>query len=121
MDKQKLAEKIAKKTGHDPETVLSLLAAFVEEVALSLESGEPVDFKGFGCFAVKSIPPWQGHNPETGQIVSLPSKEVPYFQSHSPLRARMNGGRDWKVSRNASKEREAARKQPPVNDETGKQ
>ncbi|MEG3641074.1 HU family DNA-binding protein [Magnetococcus sp. PR-3] len=96
MDLQGLIKQIARKRNLEPEQVAEIIADLLSNVEDCLGRSEPVLFPEFGQFAIKKIPPWLGRHPDTGQMMKLPGKNVPYFKSDTELRKRLNGGRDWK-------------------------
>lgn len=55
-----------------------------------LASGDRVELRGFGAFSVRERAARQGRNPRTGEAVSVPSKQVPFFKSGKELRERIN-------------------------------
>ncbi|OSM05349.1 putative histone family protein DNA-binding protein [Magnetofaba australis IT-1] len=96
MDAERLIEQIAEQQGVDYKTASALIASLLESIAEQLAAGERICFEGFGEFAIKRIPPWLGPHPDTREMVTLPGRNVPYFQSDPALRKRMNDGVDWK-------------------------
>ncbi|MEI6459231.1 MAG: integration host factor subunit beta [Pseudomonadota bacterium] len=58
----------------------------------SLATGERIEIRGFGSFALHFRPARQGRNPKTGEAVSLQGKYVPHFKPGKDLRERVNDG-----------------------------
>ena len=54
--------------------------------------GERVELRGFGAFTVKRRNARIGHNPRTGETVSVKEKTVPFFKAGNELRGRLNRG-----------------------------
>ena len=53
MTKAEIVAKIAKETGLDKETVLTVVEQFMLKVKDSLVDGQPVFLRGFGSFIIK--------------------------------------------------------------------
>ena len=52
----------------------------------SLANDDKVELRGFGSFSTRKRRPRQGRNPKTGEIVSVPSKQVPFFKAGKDLK-----------------------------------
>jgi integration host factor subunit beta len=63
--------------------------AILEQMALTLASGERIEVRGFGSFSLHYRPPRIGRNPKSGEPVSLPAKFVPHFKPGKDLRERV--------------------------------
>jgi integration host factor subunit beta len=66
-------------------------ADLIAELA-ALARGERVELRGFGAFTVKRRNARIGHNPRTGETVSVQEKTVPFFKAGNELRGRLNRG-----------------------------
>lgn len=66
-------------------TVAEILGA----IATTLETGNRVEIRGFGSFALNYRPPRTGRNPKTGEKVAVPGKYVPHFKAGKELRERV--------------------------------
>ena len=73
----------------------------IEQMSLSLASGERIEIRGFGSFSLHYRAPRIGRNPKTGESVGLSGKYVPHFKPGKELRDRVN----------AALERESARRE----------
>lgn len=62
----------------------------LEQMSESLASGERIEIRGFGSFALHHRPPRIGRNPRTGEPVSLPGKYVPHFKPGKEMRERVD-------------------------------
>ena len=51
-----------------------------------------MELRGFGAFAVKRRNAHLGHNPRTGEAVSVKEKTVPFFKTGRGLRDQLNRG-----------------------------
>jgi integration host factor subunit beta len=52
--------------------------------------GARVELRRFGAFTVKRRDAHIGHNPRTGEEVSVDAKTMPFFKAGRQLRARLN-------------------------------
>ena len=62
------------------------LSALMESVTEALKNGEKVVLPGFGMFAVKTRPASQGHNPITGERITIPERKLPAFKAGKTLK-----------------------------------
>lgn len=91
MTKSELIDKLALRQTHlthkDVELAVKLL---LESVSDALATGDRIEIRGFGSFAVHERPARVGRNPKTGESVSIPRKRVPHFKPGKELRERVN-------------------------------
>jgi integration host factor subunit alpha len=57
----------------------------------TLESGEEVKISGFGKFEVKTKNERRGRNPQTGEYLTIDSRQVVTFRPSAMLKDKMNG------------------------------
>ncbi|OKQ03282.1 integration host factor subunit alpha [Haemophilus influenzae] len=62
---------------------------FLEEIRLSLESGQDVKLSGFGNFELRDKSSRPGRNPKTGDVVPVSARRVVTFKPGQKLRARV--------------------------------
>jgi len=62
----------------------------LEYVSQSLATGERIEIRGFGSFALNYRPPRVGRNPKSGEKVEVPEKWVPHFKAGKELRERVD-------------------------------
>jgi integration host factor subunit beta len=62
----------------------------IEQMSLTLASGERIEIRGFGSFSLHYRAPRIGRNPKTGESVGLSGKYVPHFKTGKELRDRVN-------------------------------
>lgn len=93
MIKSELIFRLAEANPHlyqrDVERIVSTI---FDEIAAALSRGDRVELRGFGAFSVKQRPARVGRNPRTGDAVSVPAKNVPFFKTGKELRERLNTG-----------------------------
>ena len=91
MTKSELILRLAEANPHlfqrDVERIVSTI---FNEISAALESGDRVELRGFGAFAVKKRDSRVGRNPRTGAAVQVESKYVPFFKTGKQLRDRLN-------------------------------
>jgi integration host factor subunit beta len=69
-----------------------IVATIIDQITGALARGERVELRGFGTFTVKQRNARPGHNPRTGEPVSIAEKTVPFFKAGKELRDRLNRG-----------------------------
>ncbi|MEM6762182.1 MAG: integration host factor subunit alpha [Pseudomonadota bacterium] len=67
-----------------------LLDQILEEVATSLERGEPVRLSSFGTFEVRDKNERVGRNPKTGEEVPIDARRVVTFRPSDVLKTFIN-------------------------------
>lgn len=91
MTKSELIDVIAKEQSHLAYRDIELaVKCMLEQMSLTLSSGERIEIRGFGSFSLHYRPPRQGRNPKTGSSVVLSGKHVPHFKPGKELRDRVN-------------------------------
>lgn len=89
MTKADLVEKIAvtvNLTKKETEVVIDTMFDGIAKALASSNDGK-VELRGFGSFRVRRRGARQGRNPQTGAMVSVPAKKVPYFKPGKELKA----------------------------------
>ena len=66
------------------------MKSLIEQMSLSLSTGNRIEIRGFGSFSLHYRPPRMGRNPKTGEAVALAAKYVPHFKPGKELRERVN-------------------------------
>jgi integration host factor subunit beta len=69
---------------------LIVLAVF-DHIVNALAHGQRVELRGFGSFTMRQRKARTGHNPRTGEAVSVTAKAVPHFKAGRELLRRLNG------------------------------
>ncbi len=80
MNKAELIEKVAGEVGLTKKDVNNVVDAVTSAITDSLACGEKVTLVGFGTFRVQKRKARQGVNPQTGEKISIPAKDVPKFR-----------------------------------------
>jgi len=66
------------------------VAAILNGISDELAKGGRAEIRGFGSFRLNICPPRIGHNPKTGERVSVPAKAKPNFKPGVDLKRRVN-------------------------------
>jgi integration host factor subunit beta len=69
-----------------------IVTTIFDQITDALARGGRVELRGFGTFTVKQRNARPGHNPRTGEPVSIPEKTVPFFKAGNMPRDRLNRG-----------------------------
>ena len=83
----KLAERFPQLLGKDAELAVKVI---LDSMATTLTSGDRIEIRGFGSFALNYRPPRMGRNPKSGDTVQVPAKYVPHFKAGKELRERVD-------------------------------
>ena len=86
MNKAELVEKVAGEVGLTKKDVNNVVDAVTSAITDSLAGGEKVTLVGFGTFQVQKRKARQGVNPQTGDKISIPAKDVPKFKAGRSFR-----------------------------------
>jgi integration host factor subunit beta len=70
--------------------VTLIVTTIFDQITDALAGGGRVELRGFGAFAVKRRNARIGHNPRTGELVSVPEKPMLFFKAGKQLRYRLN-------------------------------
>ena len=90
MTKAELVEMISGETGISKKDTGIIVNMILENIGAALTDGDKVELRGFGSFKVKSRRSRVARNPRTGDSVSVPAKQVPYFKASNELKGRLN-------------------------------
>jgi integration host factor subunit beta len=89
--KSELIESLARQQSHLAMKDVELaVKCIIEQMNQALSTGERIEIRGFGSFALHVRPPRIGRNPKTGETVSLLEKHVPHFKPGKELRDRVD-------------------------------
>ena len=80
MTKADIVSEIAKTTGIDKPTVISVLEQFMSVVKGSLAHGENVYLRGFGSFIVKTRAEKTARNISKNTTLVIPAHNIPAFK-----------------------------------------
>ena len=83
----RLAERYPQLVAKDADYVVKTL---LDAMADALATGQRIEIRGFGSFALNILPPRTGRNPKSGDKVMVPEKRVPHFKPGKELRERVD-------------------------------
>ncbi|RLE06773.1 DNA-binding protein [Candidatus Aerophobetes bacterium] len=86
MNKAELVDEVANEVGLTKKDVGNVIDAITSAITDSLARKEKVTLVGFGTFLVQRRKTRQGVNPQTGEKISIPAKDVPKFKPGKALR-----------------------------------
>ena len=91
MTKSDLIERLSSSQQHlAAKDVEAAVREILECMAATLESGNRIEIRGFGSFALHHREPRLGRNPKTGKSVDVAAKAVPHFKPGKALRDAVN-------------------------------
>lgn len=80
MTKADIVNKISDKLGIEKGDVQATVEAVMEEIKVSLESGENVYLRGFGSFIIKTRAEKTGRNISKNTTIKIPAHNIPAFK-----------------------------------------
>jgi integration host factor subunit beta len=83
----RLAERYSQLVAKDAEYAVKTI---LDAMTNALATGQRIEIRGFGSFALNSRPPRIGRNPKSGDKVMVPEKRVPHFKPGKQLRERVD-------------------------------
>ena len=86
MNKTQLIDVVATKTGLKKKEAEAAVNAMTEAIAEALKAGDKVQLIGFGTFEVKERAARQGHNPKTGETITIAASKHPAFSAGKALK-----------------------------------
>ncbi|MBL8482606.1 MAG: integration host factor subunit beta [Rhodocyclaceae bacterium] len=84
---ERLAERFPQLVAKDAEYAVKMI---LDAMSGALSSGDRIEIRGFGSFALSYRPPRMGRNPKSGEKVRVPEKYVPHFKAGKELRERVD-------------------------------
>lgn len=86
MNKADLIDKMAADADITKTAASAALDAMLEGITETLAHGGKVTLVGFGTFSVSHRSARQGRNPQTGETIHIPAKDVPKFTAGKNLK-----------------------------------
>lgn len=78
--KQDIVDRIADRTGFKKLDTRRIMQEFLNEIMTELKVGNRLEFREFGVFEIKHRAPRKARNPQTGDTVTVPAREVVNFK-----------------------------------------
>jgi len=86
LTKKELVDIISEKADITKKDANTALNATIESIQEALGEGNSVGLIGFGTFMVRKRAAREGRNPQTGEKMQIPAKNVPVFKPGKRLR-----------------------------------
>ena len=86
MNKSELIEAIAQEADISKAAAAKALDGMMNAVTGALKKGDTVTFVGFGTFYVGERAARQGHNPKTGEPLTIAAAKTPKFRAGKALK-----------------------------------
>ncbi len=85
MNKGELIEKVAKDCNMSKAAADQALNSVLEAITGAVAEGDKVTLIGFGTFSITKRAAREGRNPQTGQTIQIPAKNVIKFKAGKKL------------------------------------
>ena len=92
MTKTEIIDRVAAGTGLTKIETEAVVNGFLSTVIEGLESGEPVEIRGFGSFRVQHRSARSARNPRTNEEIEVGERDVPVFKPSRELREAVSRG-----------------------------
>ena len=86
MTKSEFVDRVADESGLSKKDAGTAVDAVINSIEKALQSGEEVNFTGFGKFHVAERGAREGRNPRTGETMQIAATKVPRFTAGSGLK-----------------------------------
>ena len=86
MNKTEFIAAVAEKTGAPKKATGEMVNAILDTIVDTLKNGEDVSFIGFGKFSVVEVAERKGHNPKTGEAMTIAAHKAPKFKFASNVK-----------------------------------
>lgn len=90
MNKAELVDAIASKTNVSKKLADAVMNALTETIVETVASGDKVILVGFGSFEQRTRSAREGRNPKTGEVLAIPSANVPRFSAGKAFKERVS-------------------------------
>lgn len=90
MNKTELVNVVADATGIAKKDVDAVVNATIKAITDALKEGDKVAIIGFGNFEVKATSEREGHNPKTGETITIAASKKPVFTASKVLKDEVN-------------------------------
>ena len=86
MNKSELINALAEKASFSKKDAEKAVASVLDQITEALKAGDKVQLVGFGTFEVRNRAAKQGHNPRTGEPMTVPASKLPAFKAGKALK-----------------------------------
>ena len=95
MTKADIVDRVAEKTDLTKKESIDLVESVFEIIKSTLATGENLKISCFGNFVVKQKADRRGRNPQTGEDITITSRNVLTFKPSAILKESLNRGNKW--------------------------
>ncbi|MCK5767424.1 MAG: HU family DNA-binding protein [Candidatus Atribacteria bacterium] len=89
MNKGELIDIVAEDVGCTKRDAKIVVECVFDSIAKAMEKGEPVRLVGFGTFGIRERAARTARNPRTGENISVPAMNVPFFKAGKDLKGKV--------------------------------
>ena len=57
-----------------------IVNSILDSIIQTLRKGDRAEIRGFGTFELRTYSSYQGRNPQTGEIIEVKPKKLPFFK-----------------------------------------
>ena len=93
MKKSELVTLVAEKTGFSKKDTEKTIDTVFTAIADIMAAGDKMQISGFGTFETKERAARTGHNPRTGEEISIAAATMPVFKSGKVLKDKVDGNK----------------------------
>jgi len=90
MNKTELIAAVAEKSAISKKDAEKIVSNTFDTITETLVKGEKVQLVGFGAFEVRNRPSHKGHNPMTGEEITIAASKSPAFKAGKALKEALN-------------------------------
>lgn len=90
MNKSELCSHLAEETGLTLDESVKVVETFFSSIREALLQGDRVEIRGLCSWQMKDYPGYSGRNPNTGKIVQVQPKRLPFFKAGKELKDLLN-------------------------------
>lgn len=90
MNKSELCARLADETGLTLDEAIKVVETFFSTIRHALMKGDRVEIRGFCSWHIKEYQGYAGRNPNTGKIVDVKPKRLPFFKAGKELKDMLN-------------------------------
>lgn len=90
MTRKSISDAVKQLTGISPDKADKAVSTVFQAIGNALGRGESVQIPGFGTFKVSDIAERQGHNPATGESITIAAHKAVKFTAGKPLKEKIN-------------------------------
>jgi len=89
MNKGELIDMVAEDVGCTKRDAKTVVECVFDSIAKAMGKGEPVRLVGFGTFGIRKRAARTARNPRTGENISVPAMNVPFFKAGKDLKGKV--------------------------------